>query len=187
MQRFLRHRLPHPEAILALVLALVASASPAGPVVLYDSGRTRALAPYLETVNVVSGATIRERLEQGNRTWLEGDGIGLPVHTPEMRSGALGQGEPSSEVLQRLKRLPQPIFLVGSDSRSLSWLSRHRRTLARHGAIGYLVEAKSEEQVEAVRAAGEGLTIVPASGSTLAPLLGLTYYPVLLSARGIEQ
>ena len=110
MQRFLRHRLPRPEDILALVLALVASASPAGPVVLYDSGRTRSLAPYLETVNVVHGSSIRERLEQGNRTWLEADGIGLPVHTPEMRSGALGQGEPSSEVLQRLKRLRLIVF-----------------------------------------------------------------------------
>jgi integrating conjugative element protein (TIGR03765 family) len=187
MQRFPQHYLPRLEAALALVLALLVGTAPAGPVVLHDSGRTRELAPYLDAVNVVRGATIRERLEQGNGAPPSANSIGLPVHTPEMRSGALGQGEPSSEVLQRLKRLPQPIFLVGSDSRSLSWLSRHRRTLARHGAIGYLVEAQTEEQVQAVRAAGEGLTIVPASGSTLVPLLSLTYYPVLLSARGIEQ
>jgi integrating conjugative element protein (TIGR03765 family) len=159
-------------------------------VVLGDSGRTRPLAAYLEVVNVERGTAVRERVHhtrQGRGVAADAAAIGLPARTPQMRSGAMARSAPSPELLRRLERLPQPVFLVGADARSLDWLRRHRARLAEHGAVGFLVEASAEADLKAVRRAGDGLAIVPASASMLAEVLGLTRYPVLLSAGGIEQ
>jgi len=46
-----------------------------------------------------------------------------------------------------------------------------------------LVEA---ETVEAIAALGGGLPILPASASDIAAAVGLTHYPVLITAKGIE-
>lgn len=176
--------LPRHEALLALGLALVAFDAPTAPVVLYDSGATQPIAPYLEPVSVVRGEELaRMRKAQLPRP----TGAGLPVHTPELSAGVLPEGAPAPAVLKRLKRLPQPVFLVGADAFSLAWLEEHRSALAEHHAVGFLVEAGTQPELAAARAAGAGLAIVPSSASSLARLLSLTRYPVLLSAQGIEQ
>jgi integrating conjugative element protein (TIGR03765 family) len=177
-------RLPLREAALALSLQLAVFAALGAPLVLYDSGATQSIEPYLAPVHVVRGAELAQRQRSAAP---RPTGDGLPVHTPELSVGPLPQAAPAAEVLERLARLPQPVFLVGADSDSLAWLAGHRAALAEHGAVGFLVEAQTQAQLEAVRAAGEGLAIVPSSASQLAQVLGLTRYPVLLSAEGIEQ
>ena len=114
-------------------------------------------------------------------------GNGLPIHTPELSAGPLPQTPVTPEVLARLQRLSRPVFLVGADAFSLSWLAGHRAELAEHGAVGFLVEAATESDLARAQATGERLALVPSSASQLAAALGLTRYPVLLSRQGIEQ
>ena len=50
-----------------------------------------------------------------------------------------------------------------------------------------LVQADTLEDLRAIAALAEGLSILPASGSDIAQALGITHYPVLITAHGIEQ
>ncbi|GAB6040898.1 hypothetical protein JCM17961_15720 [Endothiovibrio diazotrophicus] len=104
----------------------------------------------------------------------------LPLHTPEMRPGVvLRNTTPHPEITR-------PIFLVGSDPRSLQWLRRHRHRLHALHATGLLVEARTVSDLAAVASAAQGLPITPAPASALARHYGLTRYPLLLSAQGVE-
>lgn len=86
-----------------------------------------------------------------------------------------------------LARLTRPVFLLGADAQSLHWLAQHREQLKTLGAVGMLVQVATAEELTTVEQTGNGLVIVPASGSLLAQFLGLRHYPVLLSRHGIEQ
>ena len=55
------------------------------------------------------------------------------------------------------------------------------------GAVGMLVQAETREDLEAVADLADGLSILPASASDIAKALGISHYPVLISAHGIEQ
>jgi integrating conjugative element protein (TIGR03765 family) len=70
---------------------------------------------------------------------------------------------------------------------SRDWLARHQARLAAIQAIGMLVEAETQEDVAAVTAIANGLPILPASASDIAPALNISHIPVLISERGIEQ
>jgi integrating conjugative element protein (TIGR03765 family) len=106
----------------------------------------------------------------------------LPIRTPEMSPGAV-----RARGLQAAATGARPLFLIGTDPLSLEWLEAHRERLIELGAVGMLIEAESVAAVRQVAARAEGLKILPASGAELARALGVRHYPVLISARGIEQ
>jgi integrating conjugative element protein (TIGR03765 family) len=81
----------------------------------------------------------------------------------------------------------RPFFLIGADAQSRQWLLAHRDRLKDIGAVGMLVQADTLEDLRAIAALAEGLSILPASGSDIAQALGVTHYPVLITAHGIEQ
>jgi integrating conjugative element protein (TIGR03765 family) len=80
-----------------------------------------------------------------------------------------------------------PLFLIGSDARSRQWLQTHRDRLKAIGAVGMLVQADTADDLRTIARLADGLSILPASGSDLAKALGISHYPVLISAHGIEQ
>ncbi|MGI9304733.1 MAG: PFL_4695 family integrating conjugative element protein [Gammaproteobacteria bacterium] len=97
----------------------------------------------------------------------------LPIETPELESGrALARPLPT--------RLPRPLFLIGTDHRSLLWLKARRDSLRQLNAVGLVVDANSVTALKRLLAAGDGLLMVPASASDIARALHLTHYPVLL-------
>ena len=55
------------------------------------------------------------------------------------------------------------------------------------GAVGMLVQAETREDLRAIAELADGLSILPASASDIVKALGISHYPVLISARGIEQ
>ena len=81
----------------------------------------------------------------------------------------------------------RPFFLIGSDTWSKQWLQDHRDRLKAIGAAGMLVQAETVSDLQAIAGLADGLSILPASASDIARVLGISHYPVLISRHGIEQ
>lgn len=141
--------------------------------VIYDSGDTLPLEPYLPKRAPREEATLQEKKDQLP--------FNLPITTPSMQPGK------ATVTPKALRYLQRPLFLVGADQVSKDWLAEKREQLVRIGAVGLLVEAKDRQEVEAVLKIAEGLRLVPASAESFATQLGLTHYPILLSKEGWEQ
>jgi integrating conjugative element protein (TIGR03765 family) len=171
----------------ALLLALVSLiAARAAPIVIYDSGQTQPLAPYYESLR--GEATAPETgQEPSGKSGLTAEDL-LPIETPEMTPGPV-----TSRALNRPGALSgsavgaRPLFLIGTDPLSRRWLVQHRKRLKEIGAVGLLVAAETTEDLEAIARIGEGLPIMPASGSEIARLYALEHYPVLIWQGRIEQ
>ena len=142
-------------------------------IVIFDSGNTFSLAPYLpEEVKNNMPALIPKS---------DFTAFQLPITTPSMQPGNV-KVQPKS-----LRYLQRPLFLIGSDDMSREWLIAKREQLIDIGAVGLLIEAQTLEQINEITALAEGLRLVPASAENFAGQLGLSYYPVLLSKEGWEQ
>ena len=151
--------------------------------VIYDSGATKPLAPYLEAFSKLPAAAAVEPQP--------GDDLGvadlsrlLPIRTPAL---TLGPVTPRPLSLPNGATLPRPLFLIGADPQSRQWLEMHRERLAEIHAVGMLVNAESVADLEGIAAIARGLPILPASATDIAETLGLNHIPVLISRRGIEQ
>ncbi|MFP5425024.1 MAG: integrating conjugative element protein [Gammaproteobacteria bacterium] len=104
----------------------------------------------------------------------------LPVHSARLSPGA---------VPPRALSLPgmTPLFLVGQDTTSLEWLSRHAQALQDLGANGLAVEVDDVQALRRIQTAAPGLNIWPVSGDDIAERLELEHYPVLITPTGLEQ
>ncbi|MGH8584741.1 MAG: PFL_4695 family integrating conjugative element protein [Gammaproteobacteria bacterium] len=103
----------------------------------------------------------------------------LPIRSPSLSSGAV-------QARHRPTRLLQPVFLVGADPRSLAWLEANHERLKQLHAIGMLVQAENEAELNRAIAAAQGLPLIPASGEAFATALGIGHYPVLITREGFE-
>jgi integrating conjugative element protein (TIGR03765 family) len=149
----------------------------AEPVVLYDAGGTRPLAEYVKRPAFDAAPSAVPRPAQ-----VQAPGPRFPIRTPGLVPGP---------VAPRSVNLPQlagrPLFLVGSDSFSKAWLARYRDRLRTVGAVGIVVQAATAEDFAAIQALAQDLPLTAFEATDLARPLGLTGYPVLISAERIEQ
>ena len=162
------------------VLALYPVIAGADLTVIYDSGDTQPIAPFLEAFKA---------------------GDAFPQHSPVIKKPQLGAADPESllpiqspgltlgQVQARAHDRPfsRPFFLIGSDARSRQWLQDHRERLKEIGAVGMLVQAETLEDLRVIAELADGLSILPASGNDIAHALGISHYPVLISTHNIEQ
>lgn len=104
----------------------------------------------------------------------------LPIRSPSLRPGP---------VAPRAINLPgiTALFLIGDDPRSHAWLQQRLPDLQRLGAAGLVVNVESAASLQALREGAPGLSLTPVPGDDLAPRLGLSRYPVLITATAIEQ
>ncbi len=104
----------------------------------------------------------------------------LPVRSEKLSSG---------DVARRVIQAPglTPFFLIGDDNRSRAWLKVRGPALRERNAVGLVVNIETAEALTLLRQAAGGLTLSPVSGDDLATRLGLSHYPVLITATGIEQ
>ncbi len=161
---------------------LMTGATQAEPVMIYDSGQTRPLAPYLSVFSSPENQSQRRPSIQGQPMAPPRFDIHryLPIRTPELSPGKISR--------RALKHAPAtPLFLIGSDALSQHWLLTHRNRLHEIGAVGLLVQAERVEDLQTIARLAAGLKIMPASCSDIAHHWGLKHYPVLISRKGIEQ
>ncbi|MDO7895052.1 integrating conjugative element protein, partial [Pseudomonas aeruginosa] len=71
----------------------------------------------------------------------------------------------------------QPLFLVGDDTLSRTWLKERGNELRGLHAVGLAVNVASEARLAEIRAWGQGLQILPAPADDLVDRLGLRHYP----------
>ncbi len=151
--------------------------------VIYDSGDTRPLAPYLEIIDrtetainppSVTGAPNRPRLGATDIQTL------LPIRSPGLSPGPV-------QARSHDRPFSRPFFLIGSDDRSRQWLVEYQERLQEIGAVGMLVQAETQEDLRAIARLAGGLPILPASAADIGAALGISHYPVLITPQGIEQ
>jgi integrating conjugative element protein (TIGR03765 family) len=148
--------------------------------VIYDNGQTKPIAPFLE---VFGSNNQIPRQSQKPSTPLLGAAdpqAWLPIQSPGLTPG---QVQPR----KHNKPFTRPFFMIGSDKWSRQWLKVHRDRLKEIGAVGMLVQAETLADLNTIAELADGLSILPASGADIAQALGITHYPVLISAQGIEQ
>lgn len=109
-----------------------------------------------------------------------------PIHSTRLQPGTWA-GPPTPQVTARLAFFRTPIAVLGTDERSRAWLSVHRERLMQIGAVLLVVESPSTVATAELQALAPGLRLALAPGDALVQSVGIEVYPVLLSARGIEQ
>ena len=162
---------------------LVVSAYPwlaaAALTVIYNNGNTQPLAPLLEVFAADAVTPPQSPVIQPPSLGAADPKALLPIQSPGLTPGTV-------EVRSQQRPFARPFFLIGADAQSRQWLQAHRDRLKATGAVGMLVQADTLEDLRAIAELAEGLSILPASGSDIAQALGITHYPVLITAHGIE-
>ena len=154
------------------------AAPPSPLIVVEDLGGDSAL-PYYRALNLLpeDGPVPPVPAVSRARPFTEADM--LPV-----RSERLSPGHEPARVIQAPGLAP--LFLIGDDDLSRSWLQARLADLRDQQAVGLVVQVDSAEALARLRALAPGLTLSPVSGDELAARLGLRHYPVLITATGIE-
>lgn len=157
--------------------------------VIYDSGQTEPIAPFLTPLEKIESAarTPRSRQNAARDTIRTRIKALFPLETSEMQPGLLGSHVMDDTWRQRFAISAGAFFLLGTDPLSRQWLQDNRAALIERKAIGIVVEAKNLAEVHTLQQLGEGLQIVPLPGRAFYEQLGITRYPVLISKDGFEQ
>jgi len=154
-----------------ILLVLMVTALKAEPLIIYDSGNTKPLQSFPKTIHYQFAASDNYQTEFN----------GLPVVTHSMTPGRV-----QTRAINR-PFLNQPIFIVGADALSLTWLTEHRQQLKKQNATGIAVNVKMQKELKQLVQASGGLAINPVVGDKISRQLSLKHYPVLVSATRIEQ
>jgi integrating conjugative element protein (TIGR03765 family) len=163
---------------MAITTAALLAALPAGSQshadgldVLYDSGSSIPLAPYLsEIVSVGAEQAVMQ-------------GLAFPIRST-LRPGVL-----ATEGTQAIdpRWLVQPMFIVAADARSMRWLEYNQSRLAKLRAVGLVVQADTPGEFKVVQRVAQGLPVAPETGDWLAERLqavGAGVYPLLVQSDG---
>jgi len=165
---------------MAVAYVLVPVMAQAELTVIYDSGQTQPIAPFLEVFEVDDASVQQSAVPIKPPLGAADPEAWLPIQSPGLTPGPV-------QVRSHDRPFARPFFLIGSDARSRQWLQAHRDRFKAIGAVGMLVQAETLEDLRTIAELADGLSILPASASDIAKALGISHYPVLISAHGIEQ
>ncbi len=165
---------------MAVAYMLVPVMAQAELTVIYDSGHTQPIAPFLEVFEADDASVQQSPVPIKPSLGAADPEAWLPIQSPGLTPGPV-------QVRSHDRPFARPFFLIGSDARSQQWLQEHRDRLKTIGAVGMLVQADTLDDLRTIVELADGLSILPASASDIAKALGVSHYPVLISAHGIEQ
>lgn len=143
-------------------------------IVVEDRGGTSALRYFQDLVPVPNEQQAREQI-----LGVQGAGA-FPVTSAHLTPG---------EVQERVINAPglQPMFIVGDDELSRTWLRDRGQQLRELQAVGVVVNVATADRFATVRSWASGLEMVPAPGDDLAARLGIQHYPLLITATTLQQ
>lgn len=153
-------------------------------VVLYDAGNTVSAAPYLRFIEQAESRrddAINDAQAMLDAANIDPQPVTLEAFFP-FRSERLRPAAPSQK---QVDQLTSPLFVIGMDAASLSWLEDSFEQLKTLGAQGLVVEADNFDAFDALqrKALSRGIMIDIAPGDALAEGFGIHSYPVLLVAK----
>ena len=162
------------------VLALYPAIAGADLTVIYDSGDTQPIAPFLEAFEAGDEYSQHSPVVKRPQLGAADPESLLPIQSPGLTPGPV-------QARAHDRPFSRPFFLIGSDVHSRQWLQDHRDRLKDIGAVGMLVQADTLDDLRTIAELADGLSILPASASDIAKALGISHYPVLISTHAIEQ
>jgi integrating conjugative element protein (TIGR03765 family) len=163
-------------AIVGVLLPVMAQAE---LTVIYDSGHTQSLAPFLKAFAADEAIAPQRPVITPPPVSAADPKAWLPIQSPGLTPGPV-------QASAHERPFARPFFLIGSDLQSRQWLQDNRNRLKTLGAVGMLVQADTLEDLRVIADLAQGLPILPASASDIAKALGITHYPVVITAQGIE-
>ncbi len=163
-----------------VVFSLYPAIAGAALTIIYDNGNTQPIAPFLGVFEPADESPQQSPVPTKPQLGAADPGAWLPIQSPGLIPGLV-------QARSHDRPFARPFFLIGSDARSRQWLRDHRERLKEIGAVGMLVQADILEDLHAIAELADGLSILPASASDIAKALGISHYPVLITAHGIEQ
>jgi len=165
---------------MAIACLMVPFMAQAELTVIYDSGHTQPIAPFLEAFDAGNASPKQSPVPTKLPLSAADPQAWLPIQSPGLTPGPV-------QARSHDRPFARPFFLIGSDARSRQWLQDHRDRLKAIGAVGMLVQADTLDDLRTIAELADGLSILPASASDIAKALGISHYPVLISTHAIEQ
>lgn len=110
--------------------------------------------------------------------------VSLPSLYP-VHSNLLSPGKVQSRKIKTLMTVP--IFIIGDDVFSKSWLTHSENKLIQLHATGFVVNVESAESLQQLQTQFPKLELMPMPGNAVAAWLKLSHYPVLVSCGTIQQ
>ena len=165
---------------IGIVIGLIPALAGAALTVIYDSGDTQPIAPFLDALESSETTAPQRPALQPPQLGAADPASLLPIRSPGLTPGPV---QPRNHD----RPFTRPFFLIGSDSLSRHWLLEHRYRLKEIGAVGMLIQADTLDDLQAIAELAAGLSVMPASASDIAKALGVSHYPVLTTPHGIEQ
>jgi len=168
--------------VIGVAIGLIPTLAGAAITVIYDSGDTRPIAPFLDAFDSTETTLPQRRAIQRPQLGAADLESLLPI-----RSSGLTPGSVQPRTHDR--PFMRPFFLIGSDALSRQWLLEHRARLKEIGAVGMLVQADTRDDLRTIAGLAAGLSIMPASATDIAKALRISHYPnpILITSHGIEQ
>ncbi|WP_444928294.1 integrating conjugative element protein (plasmid) [Microbulbifer sp. TRSA002] len=109
----------------------------------------------------------------------------FPVVTSSMSVGKVGYDEAKDIKYQVAMR---PMFIIGYDPVSISWLKTNKELLADKKAIGLVVNVENKEQMDALQEiVGNDVMMQPTPGDRLAEHLKIKHYPFYMDNQGVMR
>lgn len=167
--------------ILLLAMPTLPSRADKPLIVVEDRGGVSAL-PYYDALNLQPRSPGAEHPTIAAPTapaTIVSEAHMLPVRSPKLTPGIVARRTIEAPGLR-------PLFLIGDDEISRTWLRQQAASLRERGAIGLVVNVETAERLERLRKIAPGLRLSPVSADDLADRLGLRHYPVLITSTGIE-
>jgi integrating conjugative element protein (TIGR03765 family) len=151
-------------------------------VVLYDDGQGVSIAPYKKQIMLERQEfnRIKQKAQRGQPR--------LSQQKTNVKHSKTNM-KPGKVAARKIKKpaLINPLFIVGADKYSLKWLKANRKQLKKIGAVGLVVNIKSQNQLKQLQSVGGDVQMIAMSANMIAQQLKLKRYPVLITKTGIEQ
>ena len=165
---------------IGVAIGLIPALAGAALIVIYDSGNTQPIAPFLDALESSETTAPQRPANQPPQLGAADLATLLPIRSPGLTPGPV---QPKTHD----RPFARPFFLIGSDALSRQWLLEHRGRLKEIGAVGMLVQADTLDDLQAIAKLADGLSVMPASASDIAKALSFSHYPLLITPHGIEQ
>lgn len=80
----------------------------------------------------------------------------------------------------------QPLFIIGADEYSMTWLTSHRDFLLKKGAVGFVTNINSAEDLDKIQTE-YGVVLTPCNVDDLMTVLKAENYPLYFDGEAIWQ
>lgn len=151
--------------------------------VITDTGNTVDAKPYLKAVPMPNENSIMREIKKHRS---EFDNAVIVKKSEYPVKSIFRQGKVLPHKLKVSRFTSTPIFLIGSDSRSLRWLSMNKNHLKKIHAIGIITNVEDKKTVSDIEKK-IGVTLLTASIDGLEKIVGTSNYPFLVVNNWVIQ